>query len=75
MPYGLLRAYENQDLSAFLVGLCGNTMFDLLRAAFLIPNRFGGKEGDNPRLLTSEDGARAAPGPRGRISPHPTEIL
>lgn len=32
MPYGLLRAYENQDLSAFLVGLCGNTMFDLLRA-------------------------------------------
>ena len=33
MPYGLLRAYENQDLSAFLVGLCGNTMFDLLRAA------------------------------------------
>ena len=38
MPYGLLRAYENQDLSAFLVGLCGNTMFDLLRAAFLIPN-------------------------------------
>ena len=68
MPYGLLRAYENQDLSAFLVGLCGNTMFDLLRAAFLIPNRFGGKEGDNPRLLTSEDGA-VLPQVREAVSP------
>ena len=68
MPYGLLRAYENQDLSAFLVGLCGNTMFDLLRAAFLIPNRFGGKEGDNPLLLTSEDGA-VMPQVREAVSP------
>lgn len=55
-PHALLQAYENQDLSALLIVLCGNTMFDLLRTAYLIPNRFGGKQGDNPRLLTTEDG-------------------
>lgn len=55
-PHALLQAYENRDLSALLIALCGNTMFELLRTAYLIPNRFGGKEGDNPKLLTTEDG-------------------
>ena len=56
-PQALLQAYENRDLSALLISLCGNTMFDLLRTAYLIPYRFGGKSGSNPRLLTDETGA------------------
>ena len=27
----LFDAYQNRDLSAFLMGICGNSMFDLLR--------------------------------------------
>ena len=33
----LFQAYENKDLSAFLMAVCGNSMFDLLRNSFLIP--------------------------------------
>lgn len=48
----LLQAYENRDISALTIALCNNTMFDLLRTAYLIPYRFHGKNGRNPRLLT-----------------------
>lgn len=67
MPYGLLRAYENQDLS--LSG--GAVRQHHVRPAaggLSHPNRFGGKEGDNPRLLTSEDGA-VLPQVREAVSP------
>ena len=30
----LFDAYQNRDLSAFLMEICGNSMFDLLRNAF-----------------------------------------
>ena len=33
----LFTAYRNRDLSAFLMEICRNTMFDLLRNACLIP--------------------------------------
>ncbi|CDA24740.1 putative uncharacterized protein [Roseburia sp. CAG:197] len=33
----LFNAYTNRDLSAFLMGICQNTLFDLLRNSFLIP--------------------------------------
>ena len=36
----LFTAYRNRDLSAFLMEICRNTMFDLLRNACLIPYRF-----------------------------------
>ena len=35
----LFQAYQNKDLSAFLMAICGNSMFDLLRNSFLIPDR------------------------------------
>lgn len=57
-PQALLQAYENRDLSALLISLCGNTMFDLLRTSYLIPYRFGGKSGANPHLLTDENGEK-----------------
>ncbi len=40
----LLQAYENRDISALTIALCNNTMFDLLRTAYLIPYRFHGKK-------------------------------
>ena len=52
----LLQAYENRDISALTIALCNNTMFDLLRTAYLIPYRFHGKNGGNPRLLTDANG-------------------
>ena len=52
----LFRAYENKDLSAFLMAVCGNSMFDLLRNSFLIPIRFNDKGKTNPVLLTDEKG-------------------
>jgi hypothetical protein len=52
----LLQAYENRDISALTIALCNNTMFDLLRTAYLIPNRFHGKNGENPKLLTDVNG-------------------
>ena len=36
----LFNAYHNRDLSAFLMAICQNTLFDLLRNSFLIPYRF-----------------------------------
>ena len=48
----LLQAYKNGDVSALLLELCGGSMFDLLRDAYLIPKKFHGKSGENPVLLT-----------------------
>ena len=53
----LIHAYQNQDLSAFLMAICGNSMFDLLRNSFLIPLRFNDKDVENPVILTDETGA------------------
>ena len=33
----LFNSYNNKDLSAFLMAICQNTLFDLLRNSFLIP--------------------------------------
>ena len=49
----LFYAYQNGDISALLLKLCGKSMFDLLREAYLIPKRFHGKAGKNPVLLTN----------------------
>ena len=52
----LFNAYENKDLSAFLMAVCNNSVFDLLRNSFLIPIRFNDKGVENPVLLTDEQG-------------------
>ena len=52
----LFSAYENKDLSAFLMAACNNSVFDLLRNSFLIPVRFNDKGMENPVLLTDEEG-------------------
>ena len=52
----LFHAYQNGDISALLLELCGRSMFDLLREAYLIPKRFHGKAGENPVLLTDAAG-------------------
>lgn len=52
----LLNAYKNGDVSALLLEICGRSMFDLLKEAYLIPKRFHGKCGENPILLTDPDG-------------------
>ena len=52
----LFQAYQNKDLSAFLMAICGNSMFDLLRNSFLIPIRFDDKGKTNPILLTDDQG-------------------
>ena len=52
----LFYAYQNGDISALLLKLCGKSMFDLLREAYLIPKRFHGKSGENPVLLTNPEG-------------------
>ena len=52
----LLQAYKNGDVSALLLELCGGSMFDLLRDAYLIPKKFHGKSGENPVLLTDVEG-------------------
>lgn len=52
----LFQAYQNKDLSAFLMAICGNSMFDLLRNSFLIPIRFNDKGKTNPILLTDDQG-------------------
>ena len=41
----LFHAYQNGDVSALLLELCGKSMFDLLREAYLIPRKFHGKAG------------------------------
>lgn len=53
----LFNAYENKDISALLLEICGRSMFDLLREAYLIPKRFHGKAGMNPHLLTDKAGS------------------
>ena len=50
----LFQAYTNQDLSAFLMIICKNTTFDLLRNAFLIPYRFDADGITNPVIMTDE---------------------
>lgn len=52
----LFYAYQNGDISSLLLKLCGKSMFDLLREAYLIPKRFHGKAGKNPVLLTNPEG-------------------
>lgn len=52
----LLTAYQNGDVSAVLLELCNRSMFDLLKESYLIPKRFHGKGGENPVLLTNEEG-------------------
>lgn len=52
----LLNAYLNRDLSAFLMAICHNSTFDLLRNAYLIPIRFDDKGKTNPIILTDENG-------------------
>lgn len=52
----VLDSYSNQDISALLLAICGKSMFDLLRDAYLIPQTFHGKAGENPVLLTSPSG-------------------
>ena len=52
----MFHAYRNGDISALLLELCGKSMFDLLREAYLIPKRFHGKAGENPVLLTDVEG-------------------
>lgn len=52
----LFHAYENGDVTALLLELCGRSMFDLLRESYLIPKKFHGKAGENPVLLTDVDG-------------------
>ena len=52
----LFHAYQNGDVSALLLELCGKSMFDLLREAYLIPRKFHGKAGENPVLLTNVEG-------------------
>ena len=46
----LFYAYQNGDVTALLLKLCGKSMFDLLRDAYLIPKKFHGKAGMNPVL-------------------------
>ena len=52
----LLTAYIDRDMSAFLMSICSNTMFDLLRNAYLIPYRFNADEKTNPIIMTDEHG-------------------
>ena len=52
----LFHAYQNGDISALLLELCGRSMVDLLREAYLIPKKFHGKAGENPVLLTDAAG-------------------
>ena len=52
----LFNAYHNRDLSAFLIAICQNTLFDLLRNSFLIPYRFNADGRTNPIIMTDESG-------------------
>ena len=52
----LFNAYENKDLSAFLMAITQNTMFDLLRNSFLIPYRFNADNKPNPVIMTDDKG-------------------
>lgn len=52
----LFNAYRNRDLSAFLMIICQNTIFDLLRNSFLVPYRFDADGKTNPIIMTNENG-------------------
>lgn len=52
----LLTAYLDRDLSAFLMSICSNTMFDLLRNSYLIPYRFDADGKHNPIIMTDSQG-------------------
>ena len=52
----LFNAYHNRDLSAFLMAICQNTLFDLLRNSFLIPYRFNADGRTNPIIMTDDSG-------------------
>ncbi|CCQ22918.1 Tyrosine recombinase XerC [Listeria monocytogenes N53-1] len=49
----ILSAYRQSDVSALLLGVCGRTLFELLRQAFLIPKKL---TVDNPFFLTDKEG-------------------
>ncbi len=53
----LFNSYSNRDLSAFLMAICQNTLFDLLRNSFLIPYRFNADGKQNPVVMTDNNGA------------------
>ena len=44
----LFHTYQNGDVSALLLELCGKSVFDLLREAYLIPRKFQQKSGIAP---------------------------
>lgn len=52
----LFTAYENKDLSVFMMAVCNSSVFDLLRNSFLISIRFNDKGVENPIFLTDENG-------------------
>ena len=52
----LFDCYANKDLSAFLMAITQNTLFDLLRNAFLIPYRFNADGTQNPLIMTDSNG-------------------
>ena len=52
----LFNCYSNKDLSAFLMAITQNTMFDLLRNSFLIPYRFNADGNRNPVIMTDDKG-------------------
>ena len=52
----LFNAYTNRDLSALLMCLCNNTVFDLLRNSYIIPYRFNADGHQNPIIMTDEHG-------------------
>ena len=52
----LFNSYHNRDLSAFLMAICNNTLFDLLRNSFLIPYRFNADGKTNPVIMTDDNG-------------------
>ena len=52
----LFRSYEEKDLTAFLMAICQNSMFDLLRNAALIPFKFNADGEPNPVILTDDAG-------------------
>lgn len=52
----LFNCYSNKDLSAFLMAITHNTLFDLLRNSFLIPYRFNADGIKNPLIMTDNNG-------------------
>lgn len=50
----LFTAYENKDLSAFMMAVCNSSVFDLLRNSFLISIRFNDKVWKIPYFLRTK---------------------